>query len=97
MVKPTVLLFALVLGMGVVAHAQPVPSFLLDTTVVIGPDAGEADWTSVAYGNQCGLVAWTDGNLVKGCRFTRSLVPLDAPGLPLSRATSYGVSRVDVA
>jgi hypothetical protein len=85
------------LGLATSGHAQPFPSFLLDTTVVIGPDPCDADWTSVAFGNQCGLVVWTDGDLVKGCRFTRSVVPLDAPGLPLSRVTSSGVSRVDVA
>jgi hypothetical protein len=51
----------------------------------------------VAFGNQLGLMAWTDDNLVKGCRFTRSLAALDTPGLALSRLTSNGVSRVDVA
>jgi len=96
-VGPRLLLCALALGLVAGVHAQPFPSFLLDTAIVIGPDAGEADWTSVAFGNQCGLVAWTDGNLVKGCRFTRSLVPLDMPGLALSRLTSYGVPRLDVA
>jgi hypothetical protein len=93
--KP-LLFCAMALGLAV-ARAQPFPAFLLDTTVVIGPDAEEADWTGVAFGNQRGLVVWTDGDLVKGCRFTRSLVPLDAPGLPLSRVMSVGVPRVDVA
>ena len=91
------LLCSLALGLVAAAQAQPFPSFLLDTSIVIGPDPNGAEWTSVAFGNQRGLVVWTDGRIVKGCRFTRSLVPLDTPGLPLSWVTSTSVSRVDVA
>jgi hypothetical protein len=94
--RPIWLLLAVSCWLSAVS-AQPFPSFLLDTSVVIVPDAGEANWTSVAFGDQFGLVVWTDGNLVKGCRFTPSLAPLDTPGIPLSRVTSKNVPQVEVA
>jgi len=94
--------WAVALAAGLIAvtescPAQPFPSFLLDTTVNIQPEAEDVVWTSVAMGNDTGLVAWTDGEYVKACRVTSELQLLDSLCLHLTSPASTSVPDVSAA
>jgi len=72
------------------ASAQPFPSFLLDTTRVIGADydRGYAPYSvSVAFADSVGLVVWPSDVRVKACRVDRGLALLDTVCLDISGAS----------
>jgi len=67
---PKVLLCAMALGLVAIGHAQPFPSFLLDTGYVIGPDQASAVNPASAISDSTGLVVWNSDGHVKGCLTT---------------------------
>jgi hypothetical protein len=95
------LAMGLLLGAG--AHAQPVPSFLLDTARVVGLDHSNAWATSADFGDSLGLVVWvgSDGGQVRGCRVRRDMSVIDSICLDISGpdyfASASEQHAVDVA
>jgi hypothetical protein len=71
------------------ASAQPYPSFLLDTTRVIGSDYDDAWATQVAFGDSLGLVVWTGTYCVKGCLITRDMHVADSVCLDIGGREYY--------
>jgi hypothetical protein len=69
------------------AFAQPFPSFLLDTVPRYGPDVAWSHNKAVAWGGSVGLVAWSTGGRVLGCRVGRDGRPLDSLCLDIGGLT----------
>ena len=96
------LLCAMALGLGVVVHAQPFPSFLLDTARYIGRDLGvQPNHSAAAASPRGGIVAWTNFNdHVFASRLTGSMdvvdtIPMDATGPWLLSYTAPAVACSD--
>jgi hypothetical protein len=64
--------------------AQPFPSFVLDTTVVLGPSLNRATGTSVAFGPDTGLVVWVESHSLRGARIDRDGQLIDTIPLTLT-------------
>jgi hypothetical protein len=75
---------AIVLG-ATVAHAQPFPSFFLDTTRFIGREL-DVHYVAAASSRTAGIVAWPSGDEhIRACRLTRAMtlvdtIPIDVSG-----------------
>ncbi len=82
-------LLMLALALAGVLSAQPFPSFLLDTVRVAVPDAKDAQWTSVAFGDSVGMVVWESEFRLKGCRVNSCAVLLDSCAIDIG-GPSYG-------
>ena len=96
------LLCALALGFVAVAHAQPFPSFLLDTTRFVGRDLRFSfGCIATAASRSGGVVAWTTlGEHVCASRVTRSMdlidtIPQDVTGPVLRASTSPAAACSD--
>ncbi|MBM3323776.1 hypothetical protein FJY69_09915, partial [candidate division WOR-3 bacterium] len=79
--------------------AQPFPSFILDTNVVIGPSMDHATGTSVAFGPDTGLVVWVEASMLCGVRLDGNgrvldTLPMDIDGPELE---AYDNMQPDVA
>ncbi|UCG42739.1 MAG: hypothetical protein JSU73_12900 [candidate division WOR-3 bacterium] len=83
--SPFLLLTILVVG---VVWGQPFPSFLLDTVPHYGPDVAWSHNKAAAWGDSVGLVVWSTGGRVLGCRVGRDGVPLDSLCLDIGGPTS---------
>jgi hypothetical protein len=62
---------------------------MLDTVRVAVPDAEDAEWTSVAFGDSVGLVVWESESRLKGCRVDARSKLLDSCAIDVG-GPSYG-------
>ena len=88
-VRPLGPLIACALFLGAAVHAQPFPSFLLDTTRHIGRDLHGFGWVSLAASGDRGILLRGDGSCLRLSRLTRSMdvvdtIPLDITGSTLT-------------
>jgi len=97
-VKVCLSALALALLLGTAGHAQPFPSYLLDTAYVIGPDQRGASRTASAFEDTTGIVVWNSDGHVKGCLTTNGRVSTTAACIDISGPNArLSATPLDVA
>ncbi len=91
-------LCALALLLGATAHAQPFPSFLLDTGYVVGPDQYcLGAYLASAFDDSTGLVVWNSDGHVKGCLTTSGRTSSTTACIDISGPSeTFAVASMDV-